>query len=111
MIRGIYNKIKWFIQRGKRGWSDCDVWNTDMYLSRIISEMVRELKKSNGIPCGSTRKKWNKVLEDIEGRFNILYAITVGDIVISNKASKEIYEKVRKDAFRLLSKHFYDLLD
>ena len=37
------NKIKWFFQRGARGWSDCDIWNMDIYLARIISEMTKNL--------------------------------------------------------------------
>jgi hypothetical protein len=28
----IYSEIKWFIQRGRRGWSDRDTWSLDWYL-------------------------------------------------------------------------------
>jgi hypothetical protein len=43
-IVGIPRDIKWFYQRGTRGWADCDWWSIDSYLAGIISPMVRELR-------------------------------------------------------------------
>jgi len=42
--RDTYLNIKWFIQRGKRGYADCDVWNFDYYLSDVIVNALKELK-------------------------------------------------------------------
>jgi len=63
----------WFIQRGRRGYADCDVWNLDGYLSKIIVDAVLQLKKSHhGLPVwekGMTdveaEKKWVSILNDI----------------------------------------------
>ena len=33
--RDFKNNIKWFIQRGKRGYSDRDLWSFDWYLAEI----------------------------------------------------------------------------
>ena len=38
-----YRSIKWFIQRGRRGWADCDAWGFDTYLARVIAEGVERL--------------------------------------------------------------------
>ena len=48
----IYNKIKWFIQRGKRGYADCDIWSLDWYLDSWMPDALRKLKEDkHGIPC------------------------------------------------------------
>ena len=45
-------KIRNFIQRGTRGYSDEDLWDFDLYLAKIISTGLEQFKKSNhGIPC------------------------------------------------------------
>jgi len=60
-------RIKWFIQRGQRGYADCDWWNMNAYLIRIILPMLREMRSSSiGYPGwgeASTPKKWNNILE------------------------------------------------
>lgn len=45
----IYYKIKWFIQRGKRGYSDNDVANLNNYLSDVISGSLIQLSKQTKI--------------------------------------------------------------
>jgi len=46
-----YLEVKWFIQRGRRGWSDSDVWGFDSYLSRVIYEGIGKLRKSPVLGC------------------------------------------------------------
>jgi len=36
-------RIKWFFQRGVRGWGDCDIWDMDIYLAHLISEITKNL--------------------------------------------------------------------
>lgn len=46
-------EIKWFIQRGKRGWADCDWWNLDNYISKIMIASMDELMwKGCHVGCG-----------------------------------------------------------
>jgi hypothetical protein len=42
----IYYEIKYFIQRGRRGWADCDTWSLDWYLCQptMMSAALRHLK-------------------------------------------------------------------
>lgn len=51
LVSETYYEIKWFIQRGKRGWSDSDVWSFDDYLSRVICQGIRKLRKSPWLGC------------------------------------------------------------
>lgn len=73
-----YLSVKWFIQRGRRGYSDCDAWNLGSYLGRWMPTAVRSLKNGNGVPAkfldvetpteqdmARYRISWNNVLENI----------------------------------------------
>lgn len=42
-----YREIKWFIQRGSRGYSDSDIWNINDTLARLIPKMLRALAKNH----------------------------------------------------------------
>lgn len=46
-----YYKTKHFIQRGKHGWSDADVWNADNYLAGVIADILEwyTSDKSTGV--------------------------------------------------------------
>ncbi len=49
--RRIFQTIKWFYQRGRRGWADCDTWSLDWYLDRWLPEALRYLKAhKQGLP-------------------------------------------------------------
>jgi len=46
------NNIKWFIQRGVRGYSDRDVWNLDTYIFKILSGgLIKLAHTTHGYPC------------------------------------------------------------
>jgi len=45
--------IKWFIQRGWRGWADCDAWGWCSYNAQVNKEVLMHLKKiKHGVPNG-----------------------------------------------------------
>ncbi|MEK6883753.1 MAG: hypothetical protein AABY22_29260 [Nanoarchaeota archaeon] len=59
-FRNIPDEIKWFIQRGKRGYADSDVWSIDGYLCSWLPSALEKLKNTNhGCPvsdkCKCTR--------------------------------------------------------
>ena len=80
----MFKEIKWFIQRGKRGWSDRDIWSFDNYLCEIIPPAVRELKNGSGCPSGfydekninNECQKWYDILEEIAQGFEASQEIT-----------------------------------
>ena len=52
IFRTLYCEIKWFLQRGRRGWADRDTWSMDSYLERVIPGMlIRLANAAHGYPC------------------------------------------------------------
>lgn len=70
--KDIQREIKYFIQRGRRGYSDRDTWSFDHYLARVISGGTRHLAKHlSGYPSSpfskgkdkfNSTKEWRAVL-------------------------------------------------
>lgn len=124
--RDIYSKIYWFIQRGKRGYSDNDVWNFYSYLANVISEGTEQLRKeAHGHPIGLTPKKWDKILKQISEGFSLTHqCYTELESYLNNektikklrRKNKDLYptktevKKVDK-AFKLFQKYFCNLWD
>ena len=75
----IYREIIWFIQRGKRGYADCDVWDFDSYLSDVIKNGIKQLKEHHhghscweeGMTDDEAEQKWNNILDDIIFTFTV----------------------------------------
>lgn len=62
-IRYIPRNIKWFFQRGFRGYSDNDVWDMDGWFLSVIVPMLKQLKETkHGYPCNLTEKEWDNIL-------------------------------------------------
>jgi hypothetical protein len=70
-------RVRWFIQRGRRGWSTCDMWGADGHIARVNAEMIAELRRvAHGSPMGlglDSIEDWgpsdeerNKVMAQIE---------------------------------------------
>lgn len=77
-LREWYLEVKYFIQRGRRGYSDRDLWDFDSYLSEIIPPAVRHLaKNASGCPGETWDVKqvnnechvWKEILEEIAQGF------------------------------------------
>ena len=69
-----YINTKHFIQRGKRGYADCDYWNLDYYIAEVMAPMLKQLKESpmRGIPNNLLVKhglndetEWNEKAESL----------------------------------------------
>ena len=59
----LYRELKWFIQRGKRGWSDRDGWSIDWHLSEILPAMLKNLKEYHYGVCGGLVKEQEDLLK------------------------------------------------
>lgn len=70
-------QVKFFYQRGRRGWADCDVWGMDYYLARVIPGMLKDLRKNhNGYPATlETDNEWvaiiNKIIAGFEAHIRL----------------------------------------
>lgn len=83
----LIKKLKWFYQRGKTGYADCDWWDFHSYLCDIIVAGLTDLKeKDHGCPneyrnTDAEReecKKWTETLEEIIDGFE------AGKLLIDN---------------------------
>jgi len=84
----IPRNIKYFFQKGMRGWSDSDLWDMHHYITETILNMLVELKaKKHGYPSTQDDKgewdydedRWNSILNEIIDGFAILRKVDIGD--------------------------------
>jgi hypothetical protein len=123
--RHICSEIYWFIQRGKRGYADCDVWDFDHYLTKVIPGALRQLKRiSHGYPNDLTPEKWDKILEQIIEGFELAHkGVTTLDDYTKNEKVYKMFRKNDIDSptkaevkkvdrgFKLFQKYFGALWD
>ena len=125
-----FQEIKWFIQRGKKGYCDKDIWEINTWMSTTFAQMLREFsEKVYDYPPGFDDEKID------------MPAGLIASHVLGNSVSGEDYEEYlawkkivlkmsnyfedavcecgytpsieakdnRNKAFELLRKHFFDL--
>lgn len=97
-------------QRMRFGVADCDTWNFDIYLVKIIIRGLRQLADHltgyPGYEPFDTEEKWRSYLLSLSDKFEMAYKYTYEDI------SKE-KEGVRllKEAFSELAEHLTAMWD
>ncbi|MFR3182208.1 MAG: hypothetical protein ACLTPN_01110 [Clostridia bacterium] len=136
-IKNIPREIKWFFQRGTRGYSDKDVWSIDIWFKSIIIPMLEQLKETKqGHPIDMTEEEWNLTLNNMINYFKECtdfycsekneyedeymsrimsaneYDKLLADKWLKREEEIDKYKNEMKDkAFELFSKHFYSLWD
>ena len=119
--------IKYFIQRGKRGYADRDAWNFDYYLAKVISGGIDKLiKEVHGHPCDLKNiRQWKTILRKISKTFKTatkinndeLYYITDYKINTEYKNSKKFKVMTLKqnreyeEGWELFQQYFQGLWD
>ena len=108
-----YCKIKWFIQRGYRGYSDNDTWGLDWYLVTWLPAAIRTIKDSyyhDGHPVGMTRKGWETRLERIADGFDAAREIQDPIHPWNSTKQRQAWRRFNK-GMKLFHKHFFSLWD
>jgi len=103
-VRNLYDNTKWFIQRGRRGYSDCDVWGLCHYLPGVISQSVNHLEKNlHSFPMGMTFKQWQIILRKIVKSFEIMQKTIDGNLLFlpTTKWTEKNYEELKDLAKRM----------
>jgi hypothetical protein len=83
--RRTWREIRWFAQRGRRGWAACDLWSMDSYICQLLGEMATRMRETaHGHPCNpngdqascgglpgndpcSCEQDWNDILDSVSG--------------------------------------------
>jgi len=111
-------QVKWFWQRGTRGWADQDAWGWYSHHSVMMVGVLQYLRKyKHGYPIGLTPGKWAKKLKAMEEGFQA--AIDEENDVTSYKKlpmkeyRKLIFKRRRKLMLGLkyFRAHYYSLWD
>ena len=137
-VRMYPKEVKWFIQRGKRGFSDCDVWNFYDYHSKMVKEALIKLRKDkHGYPANLSletdkedegAERWNTILGKIINTFEQAEKIGSMDVIEyipGDKTNWEVFIKkhpevhlqtkeeadAMKEGFELFIKYYFSLWD
>ena len=90
----IKSQIKWFIQRGRRGFSNYDLWSFDSYLSRMLPAAFDEMRRiSHGHPGGLTPEEWDGVLEELAQGFREYHELYIGSFKKIGMEDNEKWER------------------
>ena len=126
------SKVKWFYQRGNRGWSDRSAWSIDTWLVDNLIPMLERLKKDkHGTPLSMFKKKdgvdkhgnptdnadwlaaqrWNNVLNEIIYGLKCAKKIDDSDYNYRDKELTKRLTKSSQRSFELIGKHLFSLWD
>jgi len=108
-VIALYDRVKWFIQRGCRGYSDRDAWSIDWYLCEWMPRALADLKRNtHGHTPGRTRKAWDAKLDRMINAFRI--ARKIQDYEYKSEDMQAAVKQFRQD-FNVVRMHFFDLWD
>jgi len=100
--------LKSFIQRGKRGYADQDLWSLDTYLADWLPIAIRDLSRiSHGYPTNLTEKKWNDILEKMARGFEAHNK----QFDLEEDMEFKKLKKIEKEGIKLFAKYFDSLWD
>ena len=108
----LWDHAKWFVQRGYRGYAECDVWSIDGYLTSWMPQALRRLKlTSHGTPIGMRPKQWRDTLEKMAEGFDMVKRIQNYDFDTKDKYACAKLERKFHKRMNLFNKHFLALWD
>ena len=126
-VKGIPREIKYFIQRGRRGYADCDCWGIDSYLIKIVPLMLRQMGKyQSGCPFDFFDKenknnecaRWRAELEKMAIGFeaaghlsNVDYLESGKEDWINNEEKKKEWDEQWETGIESFKKNFFGLWD
>ena len=90
--------LKWRYQRAMRGYSDCDVWNMDSYLYKILPNMLNQLADTTSGYPGRYSKEYGEYYPALEK------LLTDKDKVEGEELGYTYWKKELKDLAELIKK-------
>lgn len=105
-----YRQVKWFIQRGKRGYSDADSWDLAYYIADWMPAAIRRMQEyRNSHPANvDSIEEWKAILEEIAVGFDIADCIGKHDYELEEYDN--MYAQFLK-SMDLFVKYYFDLWD
>ena len=122
-------RIKYFIQRGRRCWSDQDAWAIDYWLVEGLIPMLERLKREKlGIPSSMIKEsireagdesgvdilaeqRWDNILGEIIYGLKCAKKLQDMDYDYEDKKLTKRLTKSSQCSFKLIGKHLFNLWD
>lgn len=124
-----YRQVKWFIQRGKRGYSDNDSWDLSGYLNDWMPKAIRSLKSEYGYPVqvycemfpdddwtvmdqvhsALAHTQWHTILEKIAQGFEAGKKLDAFDY--DGATEVQVLQDQLKEGLRLFGEYYQNLWD
>lgn len=137
LIKNFPKEIKYFFQRGFRGYADCDCWSIDTWFDRVVIPMLQSLQKDrHGYPLNMTDALWDTELERMIYYFtestdegcsekneyaNQYDSIIFGDFTDNKNIIDKYFDReeqidrykysMKQKGLKMFSKYFYNLWD
>lgn len=99
-IKDFPREAKWFIQRGRRGWADCDVWDMNDYQIEVTIGMLEELirQKSSYPAKVKSFNEWKRILKSIlKGFYSARRMANMEFVTKNNHFRFKLYERWKKE--------------
>lgn len=116
----MFKNIKYFIQRGKNGVADCDMWNFHDYLCEIIPPALRKLAHNNfGCPSefweadarNDECHKWSEALETMAQGFEAAQSISNMSYYNTIKTENGYTREIDNEKVKLLTEKYENGMD
>lgn len=104
-----FKEIKWFWQRGRRGWADCDAWSMCDYLPDVIIGMLYNIRDNlHGHPISfDSPEKWKITLNLMIDGF--VAAKEINDFKYTD-CNDVVWQRFQR-GMNLFKKYFFSLWD
>ena len=87
-------RVWWFIQRGRRGWSEADAWSIFSHIDRIVVGAVGDMADNPfGYPGNITSEEWGLILRQIVDGFQAHIDLDDEMPVHNSDREKELQER------------------
>lgn len=116
-VMDFFRGIKWFIQRGRRGYSDRDLWGFSSYLSEMLVQALTQLNETKmGYPADiKTSGQWTDIIDEMIEGFRAVKDNE--EIFFTDKTNQQIEEEIAENNRRIdrgmyyFKKYFQNLWD
>ena len=115
-----FRKIKWFLQKCKRGYSDRDLWNLDNWILDMLEKVINDFKIQNNHSYPSTFDSMEDWTNELEYVHSLLKQINEAnekgwswenDTFSSYEEYYNYLNETKDKIFDWLKKYLFDLWD
>lgn len=108
-----WRRLRWRIQRARRGWSTADVWSLHYHLAKVIAGSVEHLRtKGHCHPGDMTEQEWDALLARIVRPLSVdLDRDIEGENFDTMRTRSEQEHAAQVEALHLLADRFHYLWD